>query len=171
LICEDKVYKIIPYQDLYVAKRKSYAINVDKLPPSISARDFLDEWKRGGDILLINPYSSSSSPVATELSPLVIPLNGYCLLKQIHYKSLSPLDVTSEEKVDKTKGEVAYVGNPNKRYKNERYTDFKNLREGDVVLFDKKTTPFLLERQLYASRFDPDNLYWIVQRRGIAMVI
>jgi co-chaperonin GroES (HSP10) len=100
-----------------------------------------------------------------------IMLNGYVLCEQVNKKSLSELDVTSEDKVDPTKGIVAYIGKPNKRYLNDAYVDFLDLKVGDEVLFDKRYSPILLERQLYASKFDSEKLYVVVPRRKIAMVI
>ena len=136
VICSGRTYKVIPYQDLYVAKRT---------------------FQRGH----LNIHSFDQ----------VICLNGYCLLKQIHKSSISELDVTSEDIIDKTIGEIAYVGSCNSQYQNPNYYDFQDLQKGDVVLFDRKTTPFLLERQKFSSQFDRENLYWVVQRRGIAMVL
>ena len=119
--CEGKIYKLLPYQDLYCAKRDNE----------------------------------------------VIMLNGYVLCEQIYKESLSVLDVTTQDQIDTTTGIVAYLGKQNRRYLNNELSDFEDLKVGDVVLFDKKYKPFLLERQKYASKFSQDKLYWVVQRRRV----
>jgi len=125
LVCEGKVYKLLPYHELYCAKRLN----------------------------------------------MVIMLNGYVLCLQKNKESLSTLDVTSESKVYEDRGIVTYLGNSNKRYKTDDHMDFIDLQVGDEVLFDRKYHPFLLERQTYASRFDNENLYWVVPRRRIVAVL
>ena len=103
---------------------------------------------------------------------IIVPLNGFCLLKQLFLPKLSELDVTSTGAIDKTRGEVAYIGSCNKQYKNERYDDFVDLRVGDVVLFDKKAIPVALERTSYNNQFSEDGeIFWVLQRRSIAMII
>jgi hypothetical protein len=97
--------------------------------------------------------------------------NGYVLCEQVHKESLSEFDVTSADKIDPTKGEIAYYGSLNKSYIREDLCDFVDLRKGDIVLFDRKVPPFLLERQKYASQFDSEKLYWVVQRSRIVAVI
>jgi hypothetical protein len=102
---------------------------------------------------------------------IVIMLNGYLLCEQIMKESLSTLDVISQDNVDITKGRVAYFGSLNKSYIREDLTDFVDLEKGDVVLFERRTIPYLLERQKYASQFDSEKLYWVVQRSRIIAVI
>ena len=148
--CESKVYRLLPYQDLYCAKRTI------QLPGNISVKDIIDIWKQTGDLLY--PANSINA---------VIMLNGYVLCEQIHKESLSVLDVTTQEQIDTTKGKIAYLGKQNRRYLSNELCDFENLSVGDVVLFDKKYKPFLLERTLYASKFSQDKLYWVVPRRRI----
>jgi hypothetical protein len=125
LVCEGKMYKLLPYQDLYCAKRE------DK----------------------------------------VIMLNGYILCEQVKKKAISELDVTSCDLIDPTKGIVAYLGNSNKRYLQEDYVDFEDLRVGDEVLLDAHSGIFLLERQLYSSKFSNEKLYWVVSWKKISMVL
>ncbi len=123
IICEEKEYKIIPYQELYVAKR----------------------------------------------TDRVIPLNGYILCQTVNMKKISELDVTSEEKIDKTKAVVRFVGNPNKRYKTKGYVDHLNLMAGDEISLDKWPLLFLERKKEFAS-FDGDNLYIVVPRQKVSMV-
>jgi hypothetical protein len=101
----------------------------------------------------------------------VFTINGYILCTQIMKEKLSDLDIISTEKIDMTKGKVAFLGEPNKRYVRPEYTDFEDLQVGDTVLWDKKYIPYLLERQTYASKFDENKLYWVVPRRRIVMVL
>ena len=136
LVCEGEYYKIIPYQDIYCAKRDIW----------------VDKW------------------VGTKKT-VVVMFNGYVLCSQIHKDSLSDLDVTSEDKIDTTRGIIEFLGEPNKRYLNPEVYDFLPLEKGDEVLFNKKSPPFLLERQKYSSKFDSEQLYWVIQRRNINAVL
>jgi len=144
LVCEGRVYKIIPYHEIYVAKRHheqaTYIIE--------------DKFRAGFD-----PWDE------------IIVLNGFVLCRQKNKESLSNLDVTSEDKTYQDRGIVAYVGKPNKRYKTGDHMDFVDLKIGDEVMWDYKYKAFLLERQKYASRFDEDNLYFVVPRRRIVAVL
>jgi hypothetical protein len=106
----------------------------------------------------------------TRVETDIIPLNGYCLCQTVNLKKISELDVTSEEKIDREKAIVRYVGLPNKRYKVESYADHPDLRAGDLVLLDRYPLVFL-ERKKYFARFDGDNLYIVVPRKRISMVI
>ena len=133
LVCEDELYKLVPYQDLIVARRYVKENSIPEL------------W--------------------------TICLNGHVLCEQVHKESLSEFDVTSADKIDPTKGKIAYYGSLNKSYIREDLCDFVYLRKGDIVLFDRKVPPFLLERQKYASQFDSEKLYWVVQRSRIVAVI
>jgi len=143
LICEGKIYKILPYSDLYCAKR----------------------WTE------ITGTSGGFNQSGYFYDGKVVMLNGFVLCRLKNKESISELDVTSEDKVYKDRGIVTYLGEPNKRYRTDDHIDFIDLKVGDEVLFDKKYAPFLLERQKYASRFDENNLYWVVPRRRIFAVI
>jgi len=122
--CENDIYKLIPYQDCYVAKRKGE----------------------------------------------VICLNGYVLCEHAYFEEKSRLAPPGQKKIDKTRGIIKYFGKPNKRYLRQEYNDFIDLREGDEVVFAPRTPLWYLERQKYNAFFDGDNIYWVVQRRRIAMV-
>jgi hypothetical protein len=138
LECEGKNYKLIPYQDVYCAKREIW----------------VDKWS-----------------IPQKKKTVVVMVNGYVLFLPKTKSSLSALDVTSQDKIDKTVGIVAYTGTPNKRYVNPEYSDFKDLQEGDEILFDKKYAFTYLERVKYASQFDDTQLYGVVQRRKINAVV
>jgi hypothetical protein len=163
LVCEDKIYKLLPYHELYCAKR-CIKLDISLISENFSAEDFIKEWQRSGQFI----YEMGSKQPSTEIiNGNVICLNGYVLCLQKNKESLSHLDVTTQDKVDKTKGIVAYFGKPNKRYIQKEYTDFVDLKRGDEIILNHKCVPFLLERQLYASKFDENNLYWVIPRRGI----
>jgi hypothetical protein len=102
---------------------------------------------------------------------VVVMLNGYVLCEQEMKVQLSELDVISAAEVEPTKGKIAYYGSLNKSYLREDLIDFVDLREGDIVLFDRRVPPVLLERQKYASQFDSEKLYWFIQRCRIVAVI
>jgi hypothetical protein len=97
--------------------------------------------------------------------------NGYVLVILTNKESISELDVTSADKLDKTKGIIAYIGNPVKRYLNPDYAHIEDLRVGDKVLFSAKSAPFALERQKYASKFDENQIYYVIHRKDINAVL
>jgi hypothetical protein len=138
IVCEDKLYKLINYADIYCAKREIW----------------VDKWS-----------------VPQKKKTIVVMVNGYVLFVPKTKSSLSALDVTSQDKIDKTVGIVAFTGTPNKRYVNPEYSDFKDLQEGDEILFDKKYAFTYLERVKYASQFDDTQLYGVIQRRKINAVV
>lgn len=148
IVCEGKTYKLLPYQDLYCAKRL-----VTHKTPS----DVLWEYKITGRVNL------------TEYE--VIMLNGYVLLERVYLENVSPLAVSKDAGIDKTRGIIRYVGSSPKEYQRKEYSDIKDLEVGDMVLFAPNSPLFLLERTTALSTFDGDNLYWCVHRRRISMVL
>lgn len=147
VLCESKTYKILPYADCYVAKRRR------------------NMFERGDDALFFNIDLDKTDEFK------VIPLNGYVLCQTTTLKKLSELDVTSEDKIDKTRAIVRYVGTCNRSYKVKSYIDHPNLHPGDEVLLERGTVHLYLERKDYASTFNGSELYLVVPRRKIAMVI
>ena len=125
ILCEDKLYKLIPYADLYVAKRGEQ----------------------------------------------VIPLNGYILCQTVKCRKMSDLDYFSEMYVDQTRCIVKYVGKPNKRYKSDNMVDFADLRPEDEIVLVPRTPFQFLERKTYMSAFNGDNLYIVLPRRKVSMVL
>jgi hypothetical protein len=148
LVCENKVYKLLPYSDLYCAKR---SILIKKTT----------EWDK--DTMLPKDVRWYDE--------VVIMLNGYVLCEQVPRPKLSELDITNCDTIDKTRGVIAYLGKPNRTHKRPEYSDFLDLKIGDEVLFDKKYTPFLLERTLVAAKFSQEKLYWVIPRRRIVAVL
>jgi hypothetical protein len=143
VLCEGKTYKILPYADCYVAKRKEVEL-----------------WKLGGN------FEGGLREVIK-----VIPLNGYVLCQTVNLPKLSALDVTSEDKIDKTRAIVRYVGTCNRSYKVKSYIDHQDLQPGDEVLLERNTVHLPLERKSYSATFNGDELYILIPRRKIAMVI
>jgi len=135
IVCEDKNYRLLPYQDIYCAKRKRWLSKFD------------NKWTTD-----------------------VIMLNGYVLLEQIFTIIEHPLAVENK-KEDKTRGIVRYIGKPNREYVRPEYVDFKELEVGDEVMFNPGSPVFPLERKSYLAQFDGNNLYNVVQRRRIALVL
>jgi len=171
ILCERTLYKSIPFSDIYVAKRNGCAIDVSMLPDNISVSDFLKSWKKEGEPLLFQIEDNSTPIPITKLPPVIVPLNGYVLCEILHEAKLSDLDVLSEDKVDKTKGRVKFIGEPPKRYLREEYTHIEDIKVGDEVLFDHKGAYFLLERTKALAEFDGDNQYWVIPRRRIVLIL
>ena len=97
-------------------------------------------------------------------------LNGFVLCTPCYMPKLGSLDAVSDTLVDKTRGKIAYIGNPVKSYLREEYCHIEDLRVGDEVLFDKKAPLYMLERLKETAVF-PEWPLWVVQRRRIAMLL
>lgn len=97
-------------------------------------------------------------------------LNGFVLCTPCYMPKLGTLDAVSDTLVDKTRGKIAYIGNPVKSYLREEYCHIEDLRVGDEVLFDKKAPLYMLERLKETAVF-PQWPLWVVQRRRIAMLL
>jgi len=141
-LCGNTLFKSIPYYACYVAKRTR-------------------EMKPVPDEGMIKSIKTES----------IICLNGYVLLSPINLPQISPLDVISEDQIDKTRGIIAFIGNAPKAYLRDEYSHIEDLKVGDEVILDKKTPIVWLERTVALARFDNDNLYFVVPRRKISMVI
>lgn len=98
-------------------------------------------------------------------------LNGMVIVEPVFEINDSPLAIEKKGAWDKTKGIVRFVGKPNRAYQNKSYVDFMDLRVGDTVLFNPGSPLVPLERQKYNAHFLNDELFFVTQRRRIAMVI
>jgi hypothetical protein len=148
-----RTYKLIPYEDLFVAKRK---IEIQDAIIDKNADDFFRQY--------------GMSVCVPRFIDDVICLNGYCIVERVKQKSLGSLDVLSSKKTDESRGIIKYCGSCNLEYENKRWTDFVDLRAGDEVLFAKSHKPIPLEHKSYNAHFDNGKLYYAVQRRFITMV-
>jgi len=142
IVVGERLYKIIPYEDLYVAKRD---IKIER-----NKNDIIIGWN---------------------IVSQIIPLNGFVLCQTLNRRKISDLDVISEGHIDTTRCIVRFVGKPNKQYKVESYVDFEDLQPGDEVLLAPRTPFLYLERKKYLSSFDGDNLYIVIPRRKISMLL
>jgi hypothetical protein len=148
LAVDKSFIRIIPFQDVYCAKRST--------PIPAQEIDLGNMW-----------YSKKF-----RMEHSVIMLNGYCLLEQVRLPKLSELDVTSEDHVYEDRGIIRYLGTPNRTYTVSKYQDNTELKVGDMAFIRPGYKPFLLERRGYFAQFDSDHkLYWCVQRRNIIMSI
>jgi len=169
ILCEKTLYKSIPYADMYVAKRRGWAFNVVNLPSHISPKDVIKAWNESGQF--IYKYNKANQPEITALTPTVIPLNGYVLCERLFKPQISPLDALSENMIDNTRGRVKFVGTPPEAYLRESYCHIDDIRVGDGVMFDNPAVVFLLERTKALATFDGDNLYWVIPRRRISLIL
>jgi len=144
IICEKALYKSIPYQDCYVAKR--IVMRGTQLNGSTLRQETVECYK-------------------------VISLNGYVLCEPCFKPRISALDELSEKEIDKSRGIVKFAGTPPKRYLREEYCHIEDLQVGDEVLFDPKTALFYLERLENLATFDGNNKYWVVLRRRISAIL
>jgi len=100
----------------------------------------------------------------------IIMLNGFVLLEQVKIPRLSDFDLL-DHGVYEDRGIVKYFGTPNKSYVNPNYVDALDIKEGDLVYFQRGYKPFPLERRKYFSMFEGDKLFWCVQRRRLTFAI
>jgi hypothetical protein len=149
LECDGKFYKIIPYADLIVCRRT--------LPFNNTPADVLRIYQQTGQVLFNSP------------NIIIICLNGRVLLEYYKKPKVSSLDF--KEEIDTTKGIVRFLGKPNKEYIREEYNDIDGLEVGDLVLLNPGTPQVPLERRSFNSHFDNGKLYFVVQRRRIAMIL
>ena len=98
-------------------------------------------------------------------------LNGMTIIEPVFEVNDSPLAIEKKGAWDKSKGIVRFVGKPNLSYQNKGYVDFQDLRVGDMVLFSPGTPMIPLERQKYNASFLNGELFYVVSRRRIAMVL
>jgi hypothetical protein len=142
LVCEGKNYKLIPYQDAICAQRTHQTSH------GYDGKTYTDNFG-------VN----------------VVMLNGYVLCTLKNKESLSELDVTSQDKLDMTKGTIAFVGTAPLKYLVPEYSHIDDLRVGDEVLFSSKVPPFALERQKYSAKFSNTETYYVIHRRNINAVL
>lgn len=126
----DELYKLIRYDDIYLAKR--------------------------GDEL--------------------IPLNGYCLCEEIKKEQSSNIEVISvvddmtanPHGVDMTRGKIAYIGRPNKKYRiglTEADLDGEDIIEvGDIIIKRRSDHHIRLEEDIHNKL---DKMYFIIQRKDM----
>ncbi len=142
---EGTVYKVIPYEDLFVAIR---------------------EWEtvKGTTTFMFDDNSITEGEYTNEIETETICLNGNVLLDEVLIPKLSKFDV-SPDTVDKTKGIVAYNGSDNKRYLAKESADLSGLKKGDMVTISERAYVFYLERSKYNSTFDGGRPYICIQGR------
>jgi hypothetical protein len=128
LLVGDRLYKVIPYQDLFVARR-------------------------GG------------------IQGEIIPLNGFCILQTMTLEAQSKFDVISKLGVDKSRGRVLCVGQPNLAYQNKINADHDDVQEGDVAIFDSRIIPAYLERNEFNMNFSEGERVFVVQRHRISLTL
>lgn len=128
LVVGERLYKVIPYQDLFVARRGG----------------------EGGEI---------------------IPLNGYCILETMELEAQSKFDVISALGIDKSRGRVLHVGQPNLGYQNAVNADHEDVQVGDVALFDSRILPAYLERNEFNMNFSEGERVFVVQRHRISLTL
>jgi len=97
----------------------------------------------------------------------IIPLNGYCLCEEVSEERLSDMQVT-DSKVDKRFGKVAYLGKPNREYRQSTFTDDAEVAVGDIIIKRKPDIHILLESEEHRQL---DKMYFIIQRKDIYGVV
>lgn len=128
LLVGERLFKVIPYQDLFVARR-------------------------GG------------------VDGEIIPLNGFCILQTMELEPQSKFDVISALGVDKSRGRVLHVGQPNLGYQNTVNADHDDVQVGDVALFDSRILPAYLERSEFNMNFSEGERVFVVQRHRISLTL
>lgn len=100
----------------------------------------------------------------------VILLNGYVLCEPVK-EVLGALDYR-EDRESFILGKVAYAGKPNQEYRSLKYSDARDVRQGDIIIRRRITRRegeddrIFLEDPLHAT-FNGGKRYFIVQRKDI----
>jgi len=98
----------------------------------------------------------------------VIPLNGYCLCEEVEKEKFSSvLDLVHEDPVDKEARKPAYVGKPNRKYRESGTDDGSEISPGDIIIKRRGDIHIRLEEDLHRRFFDSPVMYFIIQRRDI----
>jgi len=145
ILVDDKVYKCLRYEDLFVVKRFGV------FPSTVIKR-------------------SNGNGIKDPREIIVVPLNGNVLLETVYKPKLSEFDVSPPE-IDPTRGIVKWTGTNNRQYQTKGIADFEGLKEGDLVVLERGCYPFYLERSRWNAHFDGDNLYFVVQARHVMAVL
>lgn len=149
IIAQGEEYRLIPYQEIYAAKR-----------PFNGSFDWgTDSFKRFFDI--------SKDDHVDE----IIPLNGYIICEEFMQEKTSGLDVISDKRVDIRVAKIRYKGRKITEYYNKRYSDkgFSILRKGDIVIKKNPADHRLTEDPMHVKFFDKPHI--ILQRKDIIGVI
>lgn len=115
-----------------------------------------------GEMYLLIPYGDL---FVAKRGETVIPLNGYVLLEEVKKEEVSFLYLAETDKMDQRRGIVRYVGEPNREYRVDAFSDDIDIAEGDMVQLRSGFTPYRLERQSYFADFG--EMLLVVQRRNI----
>jgi hypothetical protein len=100
-----------------------------------------------------------------DFAKIITPLNGNILLKEVFIPKLSQFDVTPDT-VDPTRGIVAYNGSDNQEYQTGG-ADLSGLAKGDMVVINKNSYIFYLERSKYNSNFGDGERYICIQKKHL----
>lgn len=93
-----------------------------------------------------------------------IPLNGYVLCEEVPAEKS---DLEIHEKINKKLGKVAYIGKPNRSYKDSKQTDEADVKVGDIIVKRREDIHILLESRDHQQLDKP---YFIIQRKDIYAV-
>ncbi len=147
--CKGKLYYILPYYTLYVAKK-------------IIKGGF--EWSDEGDGRSSVNFKKGKGPFNVEK---IIPLNGYILCEPI-INTEKYIDFEFEREEAKY-AMVAYVGSCNKKYRGFRYHDDPAVQVGCKVIYGMATNLWLEQEE--HSSFNGKKRYRITQRRYLTGII
>jgi hypothetical protein len=106
-------------------------------------------------------------PLKNETIYDIIPLNGFCLFEQIN-EGLTSKFLIMDEKINKSKGIVKYVGSCNRNYNSPKKYDYPDLQPGDEVVF-RTNSECLLENSQH--RFFEDINLRYEQRWNLHAII
>lgn len=99
----------------------------------------------------------------------VICLNGNVIIEPQKAPKVSEFDI--RDNWDNTKGVVKWVGEPVEEYLHPQVADMVGVKPGDLVMLERGTFVFYLERSQYNASFDGDKQYYVVQGRHIIAIV
>ncbi|GAF83900.1 unnamed protein product [marine sediment metagenome] len=156
-----ELYRMIPYDDIYVAKRRVTNVDFDG-----QGWDHVNLW---------NWIHAPKRYIKGDNGEIfrVIPLNGYSLCEEVKKEKPSKLIETVEEKdIDQRVGKVAYVGKPNRVYRvggagGLDLDGGAEIHPGDIIIKRRGDIHIRLEEDLHNRFFDTPVMYFIIQRKDI----
>lgn len=169
--CEGETFFIIPYEEVFVAKRRDAAVYRTDIPKGVKMVKMFANYLETGEM-----KGKGENIPFTVLPDQIIPVNGYCLIEPVEeimakHLSLISLETNREIRPSERFGKVAYIskGLIRKYVFTKEKPDTNEVKPGDYVCFDR-AADLLCEYDLHAS-LDKKKKFFRMQRRLIFGII
>lgn len=161
IMCEGQPYFMVPYEEVFVAKRFYLSEEAQ-----FEVQNGKMKFSEFSDI-----YQSDFK------NPLIIPVNGYCLIEPVEESVELKIGSLIMDQVDASKnassryGRVVYPskGLIRKYIDGDGHPDTDQIKTGDYIAFDR-ASDLLCEYDLHAS-LDGKKKFYRIQRRYIQAIV